>query len=113
MLYSFCRLADDLVDELGDPERALTILHKRLDRVYDGVPCDHAVDRGLLCAAETWRIPKAVFVALLEGFQWDSEERHYETIDELIAYCVRVASTVGVMMTLVMGESSIPTPRKR
>ena len=109
MLYSFCRLADDLVDELGDPERALTILHNRLDRVYDGVPCDHAVDRGLLCAAETWRIPKAVFVALLEGFQWDSEERHYETIDELIAYCVRVASTVGVMMTLVMGESSIPT----
>ena len=109
MLYSFCRLADDLVDELGDPERALTILHKRLDRVYDGVPCDHAVDRGLLCAAETWRIPKAVFVALLEGFQWDSEERHYETIDELIAYCVRVASTVGVMMTLVMGESTIPT----
>jgi phytoene synthase len=108
MLYSFCRLADDLVDELGDPARALVILRRRLDRVYRGVPCDHAVDRGLLCAAETWGIPKAVFDALLEGFQWDSEERKYATIDELIEYCVRVASTVGVMMTLVMGERSLP-----
>lgn len=33
MLYSWCRLADDLVDELGDPARALSILHRRLDRV--------------------------------------------------------------------------------
>jgi phytoene synthase len=109
MLYSYCRLADDLVDELGDPARALGILHRRLDRVYRDVPCDHPVDRGLLCAAKTWGIPKAVFEALLEGFQWDSGERHYETIEELIEYCVRVASTVGVMMTLVMGESSVPT----
>jgi phytoene/squalene synthetase len=73
------------------------------------VPCDHPVDRGLLCAAQTWGIPKAVFEALLEGFQWDSSERQYETIEELIEYCVRVASTVGVMMTLVMGESDVPT----
>ncbi len=73
------------------------------------MPCDHPVDRGLLCAAQTWGIPKAVFEALHEGFQWDSSERQYETIEELIEYCVRVASTVGVMMTLVMGESSVPT----
>ena len=31
-----------------------------------------------------------------------------ETVEELIEYCVRVAPTVGVMMTLVMGASNVP-----
>ena len=33
ILAGIGRLADDLVDELGDPARALSILHRRLDRV--------------------------------------------------------------------------------
>ena len=66
------------------------------------------MDRGLLCAARTWEIPKAVFEALPEGFKCDISERHYETVEELIEYCVLVAPTVGVMMTLVMGASNVP-----
>jgi phytoene synthase len=43
--------------------------------------------------------------ALLEGFEWDAENRRYETLDELVAYAVRVAGTVGGMMALLMGRS--------
>ena len=63
------------------------------------------MDRGLLCAARTWEIPKAVFEALLDISECDISE----TVEELIEYCVPVAPTVGVMMTLVMGASNVPT----
>jgi phytoene synthase len=51
-------------------------------------------------------IPAALPEALLEGLAWDAESRSYETLDELFDYAARVAGTVGVMMTLIMGVRS-------
>lgn len=42
--------------------------------------------------------------ALYEGFEWDLEGRKYETMEELQAYCARVAASVGCMMSLTMGR---------
>ena len=42
--------------------------------------------------------------ALIEGLEWDAEGRRFETLSDLYSYCARVAGTVGVMMTLVMGQ---------
>ena len=39
----------------------------------------------------------------MEGLRWDCEGRRYETLEDLHAYAARVAATVGVMMTLLMG----------
>ena len=41
-------------------------------------------------------------MALLEGMQWDAEGRKYKSLSELRSYCARVASTVGVMMCVLM-----------
>jgi phytoene synthase len=41
---------------------------------------------------------------LLEGLEWDAQGRRYETLSDLYSYAARVAGTVGVMMTLVMGQ---------
>jgi beta-carotene ketolase (CrtW type) len=60
-------------------------------------------------ATQQWSMPRQVFDVLLEGFEWDSDERQYESFSDVVAYCVRVASTVGVMMTLVMGERAPAT----
>ena len=38
-----------------------------------GYPLQNAVDRGLMEAVNTWGMPKEVFQALLEGFEWDSQ----------------------------------------
>jgi phytoene synthase len=51
-------------------------------------------------------IPPAVPLALLEGLAWDAEGRTYERLDDLFEYSVRVAGTVGVMMSLLMGVRS-------
>jgi len=102
-LYAFCRLSDDAVDlgECCDDE--LARLRIRLDRVYAGRPADHPADRAMADLVRAHHIPREAPEALLEGLAWDCEGRRFETIEDLHAYAARVASTVGVMMTLLMG----------
>jgi phytoene synthase len=102
-LYAFCRLADDAVDLSTEPQAALAALTERLDRAYAGSPLPFAVDRAFAHVVALHAIPRAVPDALFDGFRWDCEARRYETIADVEAYAVRVAGTVGVMMTLLMG----------
>ena len=39
----------------------------------------------------------------LDGFAMDVRETHYETFDDTLQYCYRVAGVVGLMMARVMG----------
>lgn len=103
-LYAFCRLADDAIDGGDDPARELTVLNARLDRVYSDQPIDHAADRAFASIVARHDIPRALPQALLEGFAWDAVGKRYETLEELCGYAARVAGTVGVMMTLLMGR---------
>jgi 15-cis-phytoene synthase len=105
-LYGFCRTADDAVDLATDPRQGLARLHERLDRIYAGRPEPDPVDRAFCDLVHEVGIPQAVPAALLQGFAWDAERRRYATAEELAAYCVRVASTVGVMMSLIFGKRS-------
>jgi phytoene synthase len=102
-LYAFCRLADDAIDESGQPTRALADLHTRLDRAYAGDPAPIAADRAVAATLAEFHIPREIPLALLEGFAWDSERRRYENLSGVHDYAVRVAGTVGVMMSLLMG----------
>ncbi|MEM9624907.1 MAG: phytoene/squalene synthase family protein [Pseudomonadota bacterium] len=105
-LYAFCRLADDAVDLEGGKDEALSALAERLDRVYAGNPDDDPVERALSATVRRFAIPRAVLDGLIEGLAWDAEERRYETLADLQAYAARVASTVGVASTLLMGVRS-------
>jgi phytoene synthase len=53
-----------------------------------------------------FHIPQELPGALLEGFAWDATARTYDSLSEVRAYGVRVAGTVGVMMSLLMGVRS-------
>ncbi len=103
-LYAFCRVADDRVDEGADPHAALVALRRRLGAAYASRPENSPVDRSFAWVVSRYAIPRAVPEALLEGFLWDAQGRRYESFADLLAYAVRVAGTVGVMMALVMGE---------
>ena len=102
-LYAFCRLSDDAVDVEGGSFTALERLRERLARAYEGRPHPVAADRAMADLVRRYAIPRAVPEALLDGLAWDAEGRRYETLDELFDYAARVAGTVGVMMTLMMG----------
>ena len=105
-LYAFCRLSDDAVDLEGGATAALERLRDRLVRASEGRPLPLAADRTMADLLRRSGIPLAVPLALLEGLAWDAEGRSYERLDDLFDYAVRVAGTVGVMMTLLMGVRS-------
>lgn len=105
-LYAFCREADDAIDGSAEPRVALRALEERLDRAYRREPIDNAADRALADVVAQFHIPRAVPAALLEGFAWDAEGRIYPDLPSLRAYGMRVAGTVGVMMSLLMGVRS-------
>ncbi len=108
-IYAFCREADDVADAPGGIADGLAQLQRRLDFVYQTptlvpLPAPSAVDRALQQVVQAHRIPRPLFAALLEGFAWDQSGRRYASLAQLYAYAARVAGSVGVMMTLLMGE---------
>jgi 15-cis-phytoene synthase len=115
-LYAFCRVADDAIDgeagaagaapDAAARSAALAMLNGRLVACYEGVPADNPVDRAFAAVVSRHAIPRALPEALLEGFAWDAEARRYEDLAQLRAYAVRVAGSVGIMMSLLMGERS-------
>ena len=102
-LYAFCRVADDETDQSADPGTAVARLSARLDAIYEGRPGRALADHALAAVVDTFEMPRPLLDALLEGFLWDAQGRHYETLGELRAYAARVAGTVGAMMTVLMG----------
>ena len=112
-LYAFCRLSDDAVDLEGGATAALERLRDRLVRAGEGRPLPLAADRAMADLLRRSGIPLAVPLALLEGLAWDAEGRTYERLDDLFDYAARVAGTVGVMMTLLMGVRSRQRARPR
>ncbi|MBA4287005.1 MAG: phytoene synthase [Xanthomonadaceae bacterium] len=102
-LYAFCRLADDAVDVDGGGLQAVARLRDRLDRICSGTPLAIAADRALARVVVSHAIPRTLLDALIEGFEWDSTAREYDTIAAVHAYAARVAGTVGAMMALLMG----------
>lgn len=107
VLYTWCRRADDAVDvaaNRSDAVRALAVLRHELDDVYAGA----AREPVLSVFAEVVRtraIPRAYPEALLDGMAMDVADTRYETLDELLTYCWRVAGVVGLMMSHVFGVS--------
>ena len=61
-----------------------------------------ATDRAFSALVETYDLPKELPDALIQGLQWDYEGKRFNTLSELYSYCARVASSVGVMMCLLM-----------
>jgi 15-cis-phytoene synthase len=106
-LYAFCRLSDDAVDlETGSASRkqaAVDRLIARLDRAYDGDPLPISADIAFADMIRRFNMPRALPMALIEGLQFDAEERRCETLSDLHSYAARVAGSVGAMMTVLMG----------
>ena len=104
--YAFCRIADDEIDLGADPKTAIDLLSRRLDSIYAGQPEEHPVDRAFSHVVREYALPRELPDALLEGMLWDTQNRQYQTLNDLLDYAARVAGSVGAMMTVLMGNRS-------
>ncbi len=106
-VYAYCRISDDLGDEVGDPAASLQLLDEwqtELDACYDGDP-RHPVFVALAETVRTFEIPKHEFSDLLTAFRRDQVVSRYETFSDLLGYCQNSANPVGHLVLYVCGYS--------
>jgi squalene synthase HpnC len=104
-LYAYCRISDDLADEVGDPAQATALLalwRRELDACYDG-RARHPVFVALADTIRSCSIPKEPFADLLTAFEQDQVVTRYPTRAELLGYCRHSADPVGRLVLYACG----------
>jgi len=96
-VYAYCRISDDLGDEVGNPAASLELLDQwqtELDACYDGTP-RHPVFVALAETVRQFDIPRHEFSDLLTAFRQDQTVTRFETFQDLLGYCRYSANPVG------------------
>lgn len=104
-VYAFCRWADDLGDEIGDPEESLRLLawwRDELRAMYNGRP-RHPVFAALKETIERFDIPIEPFDRLIQAFEQDQTVTRYQTFPDVFGYCVNSANPVGHLVLYLCG----------
>jgi squalene synthase HpnC len=104
-VYAYCRISDDLGDEVGDAAASLELLDQwqaELDACYDGAP-RHPVFVALAETAHEFDIPKHEFSDLLTAFRQDQTVTRFETFDDVLGYCRYSANPVGHLVLYLCG----------
>src|SRR5580704_6109014 len=104
-VYAYCRISDDLGDEVGDAAASLALLDEwqsQLDDCYVGAP-RHPVFVALAETVRKFEIPKHEFSDLLIAFRQDQTVTRFETFDGVLAYCRYSANPVGHLVLYLCG----------
>ena len=108
-LYGWCRFCDDQVDEAAEQldraelEARLQALKDNTASAFTDAPQVEPVFIALQHIVKRFGIPVHYALELIEGMAMDVRATRYRSFDELLLYCYRVAGTVGLMMSHVMG----------
>jgi 15-cis-phytoene synthase len=98
-VYAFARRVDDIGDGSLVPEEKLRRLDEQALALAslsgDPVRGEDPVMVALSDAYARFAIPPDALQALIAGVHMDVEEISYETFDELVLYCRRVAGAIG------------------
>lgn len=118
-VWDFCRAVDDAVDEVDDGMWPLTAeardnavreldgWREELARCFadgnDAPPPQTRQGRGLRPSIAQFGLPRQPFEDLIDGVRMDLHHDRYETLDDLLEYCRRVASAVGLVCIEIFG----------
>ncbi len=106
-IYAYCRVSDDLGDEVDSPAVATRLLNSwgsMLDECYDAPERSmHPVFVALHETIAACDLPRQLFHDLLIAFRMDQVKTEYETWDELLEYSHYSANPVGRLVLWVCG----------
>ena len=120
MLYAWCRHCDDVIDgqilghgqldgDRSSGEARLATLVELTERAYAGEPMQDPAFAAFQQVVRRHAIPPELPLEHLAGFGMDVQDYRYQTLDDTLLYCYRVAGVVGLMMARVMGAESEAT----
>jgi 15-cis-phytoene synthase len=109
-VWDFCRAVDDAVDEEVAPGNGLPTGHAaipfwraELARIFDReTPLTEQGGR-LQPFVAAFDLPRQAFADVIDGVAMDLDTTRYETFDDLVEYCRRVASAVGLICIRIFG----------
>src|SRR5438270_2955184 len=104
-VYAYCRISDDLGDEVGNPQQSLELLdhwEAELNACYAGEP-RHPVFVALKETVKQCGIPKHEFSDLLIAFRQDQTVTRFETFNDVLGYCRYSANPVGHLVLYLCG----------
>jgi squalene synthase HpnC len=106
-IYAYCRVSDDLGDEVGDTRTALRLLNtwgEMLDECYDAPERSmHPVFVALRETIVECELPRVLFSDLLVAFKMDQVKTKYATWEELEEYSHYSANPVGRLVLWASG----------
>jgi phytoene synthase len=107
-VWDFCRAVDDAVDEEDEvrklPARGpLDMWRGVLARSFGTVQPDTHEGQSLKPCIAQFDLPRQAFADVIDGVAMDLDHTRYETFDELLEYCRRVASAVGMICIRIFG----------
>ena len=104
-IYAYCRISDDLGDEVSDKDASLALLDQwqcELDSGYEGMP-KHPVFVALAETVRLFEIPRHEFSDLLAAFRQDQTVTRFETFQDVLDYCHYSANPVGHLVLYLCG----------
>ena len=130
-VYAYCRISDDLGDEVGNPQQSLALLDaweselnatylslveppardisKDVEKLEADFPAPNRVSPRhpvFIALRETIRqcdIPRQPFADLLTAFRQDQTVTRYPTFDDVLGYCRYSANPVGHLVLYLCG----------
>ncbi len=111
-VYAFCRKTDDIVDDQLTPDEVKYDRLRRwrieFEKAFEG-RSEYPLLNKLGKTISNFNIPLDPFFELIKGMEMDLQKNRYKSFDDLLVYCYRVASTVGLMCIEIFGYKNPST----
>ena len=106
-VYALARRIDDVGDGAAAPAEKLSGL-QAIRKSIDAID-PQSMDPVLVAIADAerrYRLPMSCFGEIIDGCEMDVLGTSYETIEDLVGYCRKVAGSVGRLSLAVFGSAS-------
>lgn len=105
--YAFCRVVDDIGDEdIASVEERRKMLQEWRDGLLHGFPHPDDLQSEIAELPKRYPIDRAMMAEIIDGVASDLDHRFYETHEEVLAYCYKVACVVGLVSIEIFGYTN-------